>query len=83
MNISVIIPFLKEHTTEIKVHCATGSNNLFAPKYAFLDGKFKEWQENQTQKNFERKYILSLIYWNKDEWLFAGIYESVSVKRSK
>lgn len=80
MNISVLIPFLKEYTNEIKVHCATGSNDLFAPKYAFLDGKFKDWQENQTQKNFERKYILSLIYWNKDEWLFAGIYESISVK---
>ena len=40
----------------------------------------KNQQENQTQKNFERKFILSLIYWNKDEWLFAGIYESLSVK---
>lgn len=42
----------------------------------------KNQQENQTQKNFERKFILSLIYWNKDEWLFAGIYESLSVKEA-
>ena len=44
--------------------------------------KFKIWQEEQTQKNFQRKYILSLIYWHKDEWIFAGIYESISVKET-
>lgn len=79
MNLGDLIPFLLEKSKEVKVHCATGSNDLFAPKYAFLEGKFKDWQETQTQKNFERRYILSLIYWNKDEWLFAGIYESISV----
>ena len=80
MKLSNLIPFLSDKTKDIKVHCATGSDNLFAPKYAFLEGKFKDWQEGQNQKNFERKYILSLIYWNRDEWLFAGIYESISVK---
>ena len=79
MNIGRLIPFLQEKCKEIKTHCATGSDDIFEPKYAFLEGNFKNWQENQSQKNFGRKYILSLIYWNKDEWLFAGIYESVSV----
>lgn len=82
MKLSALIPFLVENQNDIKVHCASGAggDDIFEPKYAFLEGKFKDWQENQTQKNFERKYILSLIYWNRDEWLFAGIYESLSVK---
>lgn len=82
MLLQELIPFITEHQKEIKVHCATGSDDLYAPKYAFLEGNFKNWQENQNQKNFERKYILSFIYWNKDEWLFAGIYESLSVSES-
>ena len=80
MKLFELIPFLSKNQQEIKVHCATGSKDIYAPKNAFLTGNFKNWQENQTQKNFERKFILSLIYWNKDEWLFAGIYESLSVK---
>lgn len=83
MKISYLIPFLEEHKSEIKVHCATGSQDVFAPKYAFLAGRFKEWQEDQTQKNFERKYILSLIYWGKNEWLFGGIYESLGFEEDK
>ena len=82
MNIKDLIPFLEENKKEIKIHCATGSTDVFAPKKSFLNGKFKEWQEEQNQKNFERKYILSLIFWDKDEWLFAGIYESLNVKQN-
>ena len=80
MKIRELIPFLDEHQNEIKIHCATGSSDIFAPKYAFQKGRFKEWQEEQNQKNFERKFILSLIYWSRDEWLFAGIYESLGYK---
>lgn len=82
MNIKDLIPFLEENKKEIKIHCATGSTDVFAPKKSFLNDKFKEWQEEQNQKNFERKYILSLIFWDKDEWLFAGIYESLNVKQN-
>ena len=74
MKIKELIPFLEQNKNDIKVHCATGSNDLFAPKKAFLNGNFKEWQEYQTQKNFERKYILSLIFWNKDEKEFRASY---------
>ena len=81
MLLKELIPFLAENQKEIKIHCATGRDDLYAPKYAFQKGQFKEWQEEQTQKNFERKYILSLIYWGKNEWLYAGVYESLSVKK--
>jgi hypothetical protein len=45
-----------------------------------LIGRFKDWQEQQTNKNFRRKYILSLVYYDKDIWMFAGIYEVLPVK---
>ena len=53
MKFRELIPFLYENQQEIKVHCATGSEDVYAPKNAFLTGNFKIWQENQTQKNFE------------------------------
>lgn len=82
MNIKDLIPFLAKNKEKIKIHCATGSEDVYAPKKSFLNGKFKEWQAEQNKKNFERQYIISLIYWTKDEWLFAGVYESISVKKS-
>lgn len=84
MNIKDIIPFLEENKNIFKVHCGRGSTDTFLPLRLFLQdqGIFKIWQEEQTQKNFQRKYILSLIYWHKDEWIFAGVYESISVKET-
>jgi hypothetical protein len=67
---------LKDSIKDYKVHLATtGENN---PLTAFLQNNFKEWQESQSKRNFERNYIVSLIYYDKDEWLFAGIYKSIS-----
>jgi hypothetical protein len=40
----------------------------------FFDDTFKEWQEHQHQRNFQRKRIISLVYTRPGEWLFAGIY---------
>lgn len=84
MKVKVVLPFLKENESDFKVHCGRGSTDTFLPLRLFLQdqSKFKIWQEEQTQKNFQRKYILSLIYWHKDEWIFAGIYESISVKET-
>ena len=65
---------------EYKVHFATGSKDKKKPYKAFLVGEFKEWQERQTKKNFKRKYILSLIYYEKDVWLFGGVYQVLPVK---
>lgn len=84
MKVKDVLPFLKEKELEFKVHCGRGSTDTFLPLRLFLQdqSKYKVWQEEQTQKNFQRKYILSLIYWHKDEWIFAGIYESISVKET-
>jgi hypothetical protein len=79
MEIYKIIPFLEENKNNIKIHCAIGSQNKLEPLYQFSKNKFKKWQENQNNKNFERDYILSIIYMAKNEWLFGGIYQSISV----
>ena len=44
-----------------KVHFATGSKDKKAPYNAFLIDSFQYWQECQTNKNFQREYVLSLI----------------------
>lgn len=62
-----------------KVHFATGGNDKKEPYKAFLIDEFKEWQEHQTQKNFGRPYILSLIYYDKDIWMFGGIYKVLPI----
>lgn len=79
MLIGSILPFMNVNQGSIKVHCAIGRKNKFEPLYIFSRGGFQRWQEDQNNKNFERDYILSIIYKNKNEWLYAGIYKSVDV----
>ena len=67
---------------EYKAHFAIGGkgrdNDM--PLRAFIRNEFKEGQEDQKLHNFEKKYIFSLIYYKKGEWMFAGIYEVISSK---
>ena len=63
-----------------KVHFATGSKDKKAPYNAFLIDSFQYWQECQTNKNFQREYVLSLIYFEKDIWMFGGVYKVLSKK---
>ncbi len=63
---------------DYKIHCATNKND--PPLEAFFAGKFKDWQETQTKKNFKCKHVLSLIHLGNDRWLFAGIYKIKGVK---
>ena len=70
----------EENFFDYKVHFATGSNDKKEPYNAFLIGEFQEWQECQTNKNFGRDYILSLIYYDKDIWMFGGVYKVLPVQ---
>ncbi len=63
-------------TDSYKVHLATGD-----PLNAFFQGRFKEWQEYQTQRNFTKKHIVSLIEIRKNTWLFVGVYNVLSHKK--
>ena len=56
-----------------KVHLATGKE--WPPLEAFFDGEFKEWQENQSRRNFECEHVVGLIELERDRWLFAGVYQ--------
>lgn len=56
-----------------KIHLATHDTN--SPLDAFFAGKFKEWQEYQTKKNFSREMVVALIQLSRAKWLFAGVYK--------
>lgn len=73
-----VLGITENELSDYKVHFATGEGDKLKPYKKFLIGTFKEWQERQTNKNFSRKYILSLIYYDKNKWLFGGVYEVVS-----
>ena len=60
---------------EYKVHFATSETRKEEPKECFINGTFDEWQCVQTKKNFNRKYVISLIWLSEDKWLFGGVYE--------
>jgi len=66
---------------QFKIHCATGNNPT--PLEAYFDGKFKDWQERQNQRNFECDSIVALIALDGDRWLFAGIYAVRGVKQRR
>ena len=83
ITIQDLIPELKNDPKEYKLHCAIGPTVRLEPLISFINNEFKEWQEEQGNLNFERKYLLSLIYYNIDEWLFAGIYKRLSVSGTK
>lgn len=61
--------------SQYKIHFATDAKEKRKPYNEFLCGNFEKWQAFQTNKNFNRKYIVSLIYFEKDVWMFAGVYQ--------
>ena len=63
-----------------KIHFATGSTDKKKPYNLFLIEEFKHWQECQTNKNFEREFVISLIYYDKEIWMFGGVYEVLPIK---
>ena len=75
-----LFPDLCRNPEDYKIHMAIGSIDKYAPRNALIKDEFKEWQEAQNNRNFERKYILSLIYFKRDRWLFGGVYKRLDVK---
>ena len=70
--LQLLLPELEPNTT--KIHLA-GWNGADDPLDVFLAGRFHEWQSFQSQKNFERTFVLSLIKLKEgDRWLFAGVH---------
>ncbi len=69
------------YLSSYKIHCAAGKDD--SPLEAFFEGRFKSWQEHQSQQNFRCDEIISLIHIGDDKWLFAGIYHVLGVKHRK
>ena len=78
INLCELLQIKKDEFSGYKVHFATGSTDKKKPYNAFLIDEFQDWQEHQTNKNFGRDYILSLIYYDRDIWMFGGIYKVLS-----
>ncbi|MCD6578544.1 GIY-YIG nuclease family protein [bacterium] len=76
-----VIHIPKQDLHKYKLHLAIGPKEKKEPLYELFKGNFKTWQEGQSKKNFERDYIISLIYYNRDEWIFGGIYKQKGVKK--
>jgi hypothetical protein len=67
------LPVLKPE--ECKLHLATVNVTQEDPLDVFLAGNFAEWQSWQNHKNFNRRYIVSLIKMQEhSKWLFAGVH---------
>jgi hypothetical protein len=81
MNLTDLIRLADVELGDFKIHCATGVNPT--PLETFFDGSFRQWQERQNQKNFQCTHILSLIHLGGKQWLFAGVYEVLSVTPGK
>lgn len=78
LKLSTVLNIDQSEFKQYKIHFAIGdkSNNKTEPLIEFFDNTFKEWQESQNQRNFERNFIISLIYYKEGKWLFAGIYKN-------
>lgn len=71
--IRLLAPDLDPHKT--KIHLASW-NGVHFPLDEFLAGRFEEWQRWQTQKNFERPFVIALIKLaERDRWLFGGLHK--------
>ena len=67
---------------EAKLHLATATDRQH-PLDVYLAGNFNDWQRWQNAKNFERRFVISLIDipHQKNKWLFAGVYRSNGSER--
>lgn len=78
--ISLDYPALELNSTKIHLAVWNGEHN---PLDVYLKGNFKDWQQWQTKRNFERKYIISLIQLGgESRWLYAGCYKTAGCEYS-
>lgn len=70
-------------TADCKLHMAVW-NGEEHPLDVFIAGDFEEWQQWQSKRNFERRYVVSLISMpGIDNWLFGGLYQRMGVEYKK
>jgi len=67
---------------DYKIHLATAAGGA-SPLQAYIDGRFKEWQEEQNRRNFECAQVLALIGLQPGLWLFAGVFRVLGVEEGE
>lgn len=68
----LLVPELKPDKT--KLHLASEGGAPFKLD-VFASGGFPAWQRYQTQRNFERPFVVALIKLaERDRWLFGGVH---------
>jgi len=81
-NIIDLMILLGVKPENAKIHLAVRSTTC--PLDEYFAGTFEKWQSIQTRRNFERKWIISLIQTSANNvWMFAGIYESIGAQFDK
>ncbi|MGL6625143.1 GIY-YIG nuclease family protein [Aeromonas jandaei] len=72
--LSLIHPDITEVDAKVHIACWNGEEH---PLDVYFAGEFETWQSRQNKRNFERKFIISLIELPQtDRWLFAGAFTS-------
>jgi hypothetical protein len=72
LNLIELIQLAGVKLGRYKIHLAKHSKD--DPINYFYAGTFKEWQEFQTQKNFECDHVIGLVSIQKGQWLFTGVW---------
>jgi len=65
----------------LKIHLACWNGHEY-PIDVYYAGRFKEWQEWQTRRNFNCEHVLGLIDLGQPNWLFAGAYKVLGSKQN-
>ncbi|SMC22211.1 hypothetical protein SAMN02745134_01590 [Clostridium acidisoli DSM 12555] len=68
MKLNEILNINELDYKKYKIHLACGGDpkDRLEAYRKYKNGKFKEWQEGQNAHNFQRDYIISLIFIEKD-----------------
>lgn len=62
---------------DYKIHFAIGAKRKEEPRDFYYSGTFEDWQAHQNNKNFNRPYVLSLIWISENKWLYGGVYRVI------
>lgn len=76
-----ILSFLSINMDDVKkykVHFAIGGVDKSEPLNTLMNGNdsFIEWQNYQTRRNFQLPYVISLVYYKPNHWIFGGVYKT-------
>jgi hypothetical protein len=72
--LKIKMPELKPDFCKIHLACWNGRDD---PLDIFLEGNFPAWQNWQSNRNYERPFVVSLIKMDgESQWLFAGVYST-------